>query len=99
MSIEAAWEVMENSTFTIERYRTLALTCNYQGDTIINSLGDILCCGLGFLASRRLGFWWSVVLFLATEAMLLVWIHDSLLLNVVMLIHPVRAINAWQLGH
>ncbi len=33
------------------------------------------------------------------EAMLLLWIRDSLLLNVVMLIHPIDAVKGWQMGH
>jgi hypothetical protein len=97
--MEALWEVFENSAFVIERYRAATMAQGYSGDTIANSLGDILSCALGFLLARRLGFWRSCLLFLATEAVLLVWIYDSLLLNVVMLIHPIDAIKAWQTNH
>jgi hypothetical protein len=99
ISIEALWEVVENSQFTIERYRTMTIALDYQGDTIANSLGEILSCGIGFAIARCLGFWGSLGLFLATEAVLLVWIRDDLLLNVVMLIYPWDAIRAWQMGH
>ena len=99
ISIEALWEVFENSNFAIQRYRALTAAVGYQGDTIANSLGDILCCGLGFVLARRLGFWRSLGLFLATEAVLLVWIRDDLLLNVVMLVYPIDAIRAWQMAY
>jgi hypothetical protein len=99
ISIEALWEVLENSNFTIERYRTLTVAVGYQGDTIANSLGDILSCGIGFLLARRLGLWRSVVFFFATEAVLLIWIRDDLFLNVVMLVYPIDVIRAWQMGY
>lgn len=98
LSIEALWELLENSNFIIQRYRAATLAFGYQGDTIVNSLGDILSCGVGFTLARRLGFRGSVALFVAIEVVLLVWIRDSLLLNVVMLIHPLDVIKAWQIG-
>jgi hypothetical protein len=89
VSIEALWEVFENSAFIIERYRAATISLGYQGDTIVNSLGDILAFGVGY----------ALVLFVAIEVVLLIWIRDSLLLNIVMLIHPIDAIKAWQLSH
>jgi hypothetical protein len=89
VTVEALWEVVENTDFVIQRYRTATLALGYEGDTIANSLGDILSFVIGFVLARRLGFWGSLALFLVTEAVLLVWIRDSLLLNIVMLIHPV----------
>jgi hypothetical protein len=96
VAIESAWEVFENTSFVIERYRTATAALGYTGDTVVNSLGDILCCLAGFLIARRLGFWRSLIVFLLVELLLIVWIKDSLLLQILMLISPVSAIKNWQ---
>jgi hypothetical protein len=83
--VESLWEIVENSSFVIERYRAATAAAGYEGDSIGNSFGDILSCIIGFVVARYLGFWWSVALFLATEAVLLLWIKDDLLINVVIL--------------
>ncbi len=94
---EAAWEVFENTNFIIERYRSTTAALGYNGDTVVNSFGDILCCIAGFLIAQRLGLRRSIILFLVFELILIVWIHDSLLLEILMLIAPVNAIKAWQM--
>ena len=99
VSIESLWEVVENSDFIIRRYREATVSLNYHGDTIFNSLGDILLCGIGFMLARYLGFRRSLALFAVTEIVLLLWVRDSLILNVLMLLCPVDAIKAWQIGH
>lgn len=99
VSIEALWEVVENSAFVINRYREATLALGYQGDTIINSAGDLLACALGFVLARRLGLRLTLAVFALTEIVLLIWIRDSLLLNVLMLLYPVEAIKAWQMNH
>jgi len=96
--IESTWEVAENSSFIIERYRTVTLSLDYFGDSIINSLADILCCAAGFAIAYKLKFWKSLALFLATEAILIVWIRDSLVINIIMLIYPIEALKVWQMG-
>ena len=98
--VEAAWEVLENSSFVINRYRTETIALEYTGDSIINSLADILACAAGAFIARALGPWRTLLLFLAMEIALLFWIRDNLTLNVVMLVHPVQGIKAWQsAGH
>jgi hypothetical protein len=99
IAVEALWEVFENSNFIIERYRTETAALGYHGDTIINSIGDLGCAVLGFLIAQALGFRRAAVLFLLLEVVLLVWIRDSLLLEVVMLVRPVNAIKVWQMCH
>jgi hypothetical protein len=96
LALEAAWEVFENSRFVIERYRTATAALGYQGDTIVNSIGDVLCALLGYLIARQLGVRWSFILFLLVELILILWIHDSLLLQILMLMRPVEAIKLWQ---
>ncbi len=95
---EAIWEVLENSPWIIQRYREATIGLGYEGDSIVNSLADVLCCGLGFLLARRLGFRRSALLFAVTELVLLVWVRDNLTLNVLMLTFPIEAVKAWQMG-
>jgi uncharacterized protein DUF2585 len=100
ISIEAVWEVVENSRYVIQRYREETAALGYQGDTIVNSLSDILLCGIGFELARRLGFRRTLALFVVTEVALAVWIRDNLSLNVLMLIYPIEAVKEWQAaGH
>ena len=99
VAAEAVWEVIENSDFVIQRYREGAGARGYFGDTVVNSLGDIMMCAFGFVLARYLGFVRSLVLFVTVEVVLLFWIRDSLVLNVVMLIYPVEGIKQWQAGY
>jgi hypothetical protein len=94
--IESLWELLENSQLVIQRYRASTIALGYEGDSIVNSLSDILCCAAGFIIARRLGLRRSIAVFVLTELILLYWIRDNLTLNVLMLICPIDAIKAWQ---
>lgn len=96
--IEASWEVVENTDYVINRYREATISLDYFGDSIINSIADIACCALGFTIGYKLKFWRSLALFVATEAILILTIRDSLIINLIMLIYPIDAIKAWQTG-
>ena len=98
IAIESAWEMIENSNTVIQRYREATAALGYQGDTVLNSLGDIFCCAIGFSLAIKLGWRWSLVLFFGVEAILLFWIRDSLLLEILMLIRPSSVIKHWQLS-
>ncbi|MCK7478029.1 MAG: DUF2585 family protein [Candidatus Moduliflexus flocculans] len=51
---------MENTDFVIQRYRAVTASLDYLGDTVANSLGDILSFGIGVAIARCLGFWRSL---------------------------------------
>ena len=99
VGLESAWEIIENTNTVIDRYRAATASLDYHGDTIVNSLGDITACAIGFMLARKLGWVRSIILFLAVEIVLVLWIRDSLILEIIMLIHPIQAIKVWQLGH
>lgn len=93
---EAGWEVFENSSFIIEKYRANTASLDYFGDSIMNSVGDVLACSFGFWIALKLGRWRSLAFFVLVELVLLIWIRDGLLLNILMLVYPIQAIKNWQ---
>lgn len=96
--LESMWEVIENTSWIIEKYRETTISLDYYGDSIINSLADIAVCAVGywFAATQPAVLsWWA---FIAVETVMIVWIRDSLILNALMLILPVDAIKTWQLS-
>ena len=94
--VEVAWEVAENTDAVINRYREATISLDYFGDSVLNSSFDVLFCLLGFAIAARLGWKAAVAFIVATEVGLALTIRDSLLLNIIMLIHPVAAIREWQ---
>ena len=97
--VESSWEILENSPLIIDRYRTATISLGYYGDSILNSVSDIIFTGIGFLLAWRLPARVTVIGAIAVELILLWWIRDNLTLNILMLIHPVEAIKHWQMVH
>lgn len=94
--VEASWEIFENTDFVIQRYREATISLDYYGDSVINSVSDIVAMMLGFIAASRLRLWIVVALAAAFELFVLWWIRDNLTLNIIMLVYPLDAIRAWQ---
>ena len=95
---ESAWEVLENSSYVIERYREQTASLDYFGDTIANSFGDVLACIAGVFIAYKLKFRRTLVLFILVEIILILTIKDSLIINIIMLIYPLESLKQWQIG-
>jgi len=94
--VETCWEMFENTPLVIDRYRATTAAIGYSGDSVVNSMSDILMMALGFLIARKLPLWASVCLLIVLETAPLYAIRDNLTLNVWALVAPNRAIQAWQ---
>lgn len=98
IAIEGAWEIAENSPMVIDRYRKATIALGYTGDSILNSVSDTAFMLLGFAFAARAPVWLTIILAVFFELLTGWLIRDNLTLNVLMLLHPVDSIRAWQAG-
>ncbi|MBI4225340.1 MAG: DUF2585 family protein [Candidatus Sungbacteria bacterium] len=96
--LEVGWEILENTEYIIERYRAIAIARGYFGDSILNSVGDILFAAFGAFLSIKFPKWALAAAFIFLEIFLALTIRDNLTLNIIQLIYPIPAIESWQLG-
>ena len=96
--VECAWEIVENSDAVIERYRSVTISLDYFGDSVLNTVCDVLAMVLGFWLASKLPVWATVALIVLFEGTTMWIIRDGLALNVLMLVWPLDSVAQWQAG-
>lgn len=96
--LESGWEVLENTDLIINRYREATISLDYYGDSVLNSVSDILAMAAGFHLARRAPVWATIAATVAMESFVGYMIRDNLLLNIIQLVYPLEFILRWQQG-
>ena len=86
--------------------RTISFACGeplltaagYTGDSIINSVSDMVMMCTGFWIASRLKARWVIAMALCFEVFTASIIRDGLALNILNFAVPVKAIHDWQAG-
>jgi hypothetical protein len=84
----AVWEAVENLPVVVALFNAPAGAASYQGDSIVNSLGDIGCACAGFLLARRLGWRGIGAMLLGIELACAFLIRDGLVWGSLRLLRP-----------
>ncbi len=98
LAFEGFWELVENSPMVIERYRATTASNAYAGDSVLNSVSDILFMVVGFFLARVWPAWLTVAVAIVLELAALAAVRDNLTLNVLMIVHPIDAVRDWQMA-
>lgn len=96
--LETLWEILENTPLVINKYRAETISLDYFGDSVINSISDIVLAIAGFWAALRLPLWVSVSIVVIIEVILVLLIRDNLSLNILLLVWPIEGVKNWQIG-
>ncbi|HTM31726.1 MAG TPA: DUF2585 domain-containing protein [Vicinamibacterales bacterium] len=98
LTLEASWEVIENTPMVINRYREATIALDYYGDSVINSVADIGAMVAGFWLASATPIVFSIGFVVTMEIFAAYMIRDNLTLNIIMLLYPLEAIKRWQGG-
>lgn len=96
--VESGWEILENSPIIINHYRETTVSTFYNGDSILNSVSDILFMAGGFWLAWYLPVWVTIALVVAMELLAAYVIRDNLTINILMFLYPSEGIVNWQAG-
>lgn len=98
LAAEIGWEVFENTDMVINYYRENTISLGYYGDSVINSVFDVLVMIAGFFLAWRAPIWVIIALTISMEVLVAYYIRDNLALNILMFIYPFKTILDWQMG-
>jgi hypothetical protein len=90
------WEIIEHTDWVLNKFRATTLNQGYLGDSVLNAVADYVFMMGGFFLARVMPTAVSLVIIIVLELTAAIVARDSLVLETIMLVYPVQAIEDWQ---
>lgn len=87
-ALESASEIAENTERVIQWYRARSTSDAYTGDSVVNSLGDMVAMMGGFFLAHALPVWASLLVYVGVEVALYATIRDNMTLAAIDFLAP-----------
>ncbi len=97
----AGWELVEHTDYVMSHFRSVTISTKYYGDSIVNSLGDVLGVMTGVVLTTKIRVYLLILFILVLESASMYFIHDNFTLNILSFVLPqdmMQAITKWQTG-
>ena len=91
-----AWEIVEHTDWVLGQFRATTVNQGYVGDSVLNATADYVFMMGGFFLGKLVPSLWSLALIVVLEVTAALVARDSLILETIMLVHRVEAIENWQ---
>jgi len=90
------WEIIEHTDFVLDQFRATTINQGYIGDSVLNAVSDYCFMLAGFFLASKLPSYVTLLLILVLELTAALLARDSLILETIMLVYPIEAIETWQ---
>ncbi len=88
LTIVSILELLENTEPVLMHFRSVTISREYFGDSLVNSIGDILAAFAGGVLLSKTRTWLIVILITVVELVSFYFIRDNLSLGIIMFLFP-----------
>ena len=97
MGTGIVWELIEHSSWVLEKFRATTVNQGYVGDSVLNAVSDFVwMMGGFFVAAFILRPSVTIIVIVALEVTAMIVARDSLILTTLTVVWPHGPIGAWQ---
>lgn len=93
--LSCAFEVIENTKWIIAAYRSHYSTFHYTGDSVVNSIGDVISVSIGFWVTTKAKLWMSITFFCVDVILIVYALNTVITSNTIIILDKIQHMKFW----